>query len=187
MRRIFYIFLLVQFIIISCSINRNYKALSFFFDGVPEPSDRIVNTIPGVNDQVSENEDSLTIKIPHETRFYHQPYRLRGCDDCHLQSSVSEMKEQEPELCYQCHKNFDDTYKYIHGPVQGGFCTSCHSPHSSSEEALLLKPAEEICITCHNSGNLSIIPSHGLDNDKSCLECHNPHGGANNLMMRSNK
>jgi predicted CXXCH cytochrome family protein len=187
MRRAFYIFFCVQLIILSCSTNRNYKTLSFFFDGVPEPSFSQEDTLAEENIPEAENELLSISNIPAESRIYHEPYRLRGCSNCHLQSSVSNMKEKEPGLCYQCHKDFSELYKYVHGPVQGGFCTSCHSPHSSSENALLLKPGKEICAICHNSTNLSSIPVHGLDKVESCLDCHNPHGGESNLLMRSKR
>jgi predicted CXXCH cytochrome family protein len=105
-----------------------------------------------------------------------------SCDNCH-ESIASphpqkgkvtfELTQQPPELCFDCHDAFGKK-KDVHPPVQEGACTSCHSPHASSQAKLLLKPLKELCQDCHSEGVDAKFP-HGPAAAGECTSCHAPH------------
>ncbi len=171
-------------ILFSCSAQKNYKTLSLFFDGVPNPEEKastINYNAPGIStDTLGEAIDSTRIisKI-----IYHSPYQSKGCDFCHDRSSVGTMILDEPDLCYQCHENFSDVYPITHGPVDGGFCTECHNPHSGKEDGLLRDKVNNLCFYCHNVEELSEFDMHREGDDFLCTDCHSPHGGESSLMF----
>jgi predicted CXXCH cytochrome family protein len=57
-------------------------------------------------------------------------------------------------------------------------CSSCHSPHASANQKLLLQPEMEVCLGCHPAvvtRDMTVL--HGPINDGNCTACHTPHGG----------
>lgn len=167
-------------------LNNNYKAISFFFDGVPDPAtDSLIipeNVLLNLGDSMVLAYDTSATKTIRIT--YHDPYKFKGCSSCHDINSVGKMIEEEPTLCYQCHENFTSSYKFIHGPVAGGFCTSCHDPHQSKGIFLLKEPIHDLCLFCHLRENISPGEGHNIRDKSACNECHNPHGGTNRLMLK---
>lgn len=66
-------------------------------------------------------------------------------------------------LCVECHEGLVDANSTsIHGPIQKGMCSSCHDPHGTSHEKLLIKSyssklfisysedAYQLCFSCHD-------------------------------------
>ena len=103
--------ILILILSVSCSIKNNYKALSFFFDGVPDPGDTLVIPESVINELADNNRfenDTLELKV--KRILYHQPYVNKGCSKCHDRNSVGIMIMEEPGICYQCHDNFNNTY-----------------------------------------------------------------------------
>lgn len=182
---IYIIVLLICGIFFSCSVNKNYKTLSLFFDGVPNPADTLISDSI-LDSQLSENADASEIDSTlQETNkiIYHGPYQYKECNSCHDLNSIGNMIIDEPELCYQCHTDYNELYPEIHGPVDGGFCTSCHNPHSSKEPALLVDRVNSLCLFCHKVEELSEFDMHRGGDDFLCTDCHNPHGGNSRLMF----
>ncbi|MEN8118801.1 MAG: cytochrome c3 family protein [Bacteroidota bacterium] len=178
---LFFLFVLISSYFIACSPQKSYKVLSFLFDGVPEPSpDKLVE----LNDTVYQT-DSVVIasnRISQPLMFYHSPYKKKECTICHDRNSMDKTVEPQPKLCYKCHDNYNDKFEFIHGPVGGGYCTSCHNAHKSKSDHLLLRSSQQLCIHCHDS-ILVFKNRYHLNNDISnCIECHNPHGGENRYM-----
>jgi predicted CXXCH cytochrome family protein len=67
--------------------------------------------------------------------------------------------------------------------TRGVTCFSCHDPHGSDNDAMLIKPVQEVCLTCHgpNSQNGPHAPSieahthHAAGSAGSqCVACHMP-------------
>ncbi|MDX2414505.1 MAG: cytochrome c3 family protein [Bacteroidales bacterium] len=177
--------ILILILSASCSVKDNYKALSFFFDGVPDPADTLVIPESVIKELADNNRlvnDTLEQKVKRV--LYHQPYVNKGCSKCHDRNSVGIMIMEEPDICYQCHDNFNNTYKFIHGPVEGGFCTTCHDPHQSSEGFLLKEPIHDLCLYCHIREDISPGKGHQARDNNACNDCHNPHGGINRLMLK---
>jgi predicted CXXCH cytochrome family protein len=165
-------------IISSCVTKRNYKSLSFFFDGVPDPSVKEKVEISHIDSsaQTVEIDSSITKPIV----FKHFPYAENDCNSCHDKKFLGAYVEPLPALCYQCHENFNESYNSLHGPVKGGYCTSCHDPHQSKISALLLEEGQQLCFRCHETSVISPGNFHSDIGEKSCIDCHNPHGGGNN-------
>lgn len=161
-----------------CSPHAGKSLLTFFFDGVPgADSTEAVSMEPEVfsADSANRTMDASTDEVPKV--FVHYPYEERECSSCHDQNSLGSMVEPEPGLCYMCHEDLTSQYKTLHGPVAGGYCTSCHNPHSSENEKLLRYTGEQLCFHCHKAESVYKNEMHMDLEGMVCLDCHNPHGG----------
>ena len=67
--------------------------------------------------------------------------------------------------------------------ARGVTCASCHDPHGSDNNAMLIKPVKEVCLTCHgpNTQNGPRAPTieahtHHAANSRGseCVACHMP-------------
>jgi predicted CXXCH cytochrome family protein len=169
----------------ACSTTKNYKILSFFFDGVPHPVNETpvlkadtVSSLASV-DLTQETVQNVTPKIQP-----HPPYHDRQCGSCHDQSTMGKLLKPLPELCYQCHNNFGTKYKVLHGPIGGGQCNMCHSPHMSANPNLLTRTEQQLCLYCHDSRQVMNNTHHAEIKDIDCIVCHNPHGGNDRNLLR---
>jgi len=168
----------------ACTSKKSHKVLSFFFDGVPEP-DTIEYTVSV--DSIL-NGDTALVEASNKKKnsiFYHSPYQKKDCRSCHNERSMGKTTKPQPDLCYQCHNDFSEQYKSIHGPVGGGFCTSCHNPHKAKTDKLLLRTEQQLCIFCHDSLLVFNNRYHKEREISNCSECHNPHGGDNRFMPQN--
>jgi predicted CXXCH cytochrome family protein len=168
-----------------CSTAKNYKTLSFFFDGVAK---KAIVTESKSNDSIN-NPDTLLLAQnagakPNTQSSIHPPYQDRQCNSCHDQSKMGKLVKSPPELCYQCHEDFNSKYKIVHGPVGGGQCTQCHNPHMSANKNLLVRTNQSLCFYCHDSKQVMETEAHLTIKDSECTVCHNPHGGENRNFLR---
>ncbi|MCB0292107.1 MAG: hypothetical protein KDH97_17765, partial [Calditrichaeota bacterium] len=83
----------------------------------------------------------------------------------------------QSELCYECHDDDREKYAHLHGPVGGGYCTTCHNPHRAENPHLLRMTPEELCFYCHQQEDVYRNDTHEDVLAGECLDCHNPHGG----------
>jgi predicted CXXCH cytochrome family protein len=109
-----------------------------------------------------------------------------SCDSCHEQVSkphpqksvkTFKLTQEPPALCATCHAPFGSK-KYVHTAVKNGMCTSCHDPHSSAQQKLLVTKPDGICATCHPD-KTDFKYMHGPAAAGDCLTCHNPHESDN--------
>jgi predicted CXXCH cytochrome family protein len=168
-----------------CSSTYRIKALSFFFDGVPNPDkETAIHPKDSLNRiDTAGNKQNLMSKI-FPQMYFHSPYKDQKCSICHDQTRFGKFTKNQPELCYQCHDNFGNKYKVLHGPVGGGQCVMCHSPHQSINVNLLTRTGQSLCLYCHNSERILAMDQHQDIKDASCIECHNPHGGDDKFILR---
>lgn len=174
----------ILFYFSGCSTTHNYKVLSFFFDGVPDPA-KVTADIS--NDSLNIPDSSIVANNTMRnaiTQVVHSPYQDRQCNSCHDQSRMGKLLKSPPKLCYQCHADFSSKYNVLHGPVGGGQCTQCHSPHSSSNSNLLIRTGQSLCQYCHDSKQLMETTPHKDIQDASCTECHDPHGGVDRNFLK---
>lgn len=169
---------------LGCSPANRIRVLSFFFDGVTDPSEKVA----AVNDSLNSADttsmaQNLAAEVAVQTHF-HPPYRDKQCNTCHDQSSMGKLKLLQPDLCYQCHDNFSLQYKVLHGPVGGGQCNMCHSPHMSENPALTIRVGQDLCLYCHESSSILKTVPHQNTGESDCTVCHNPHGGTDNKLLR---
>jgi len=180
------LFIVVISLFWTCSPKFNYGLKSFLFDGVPDPYKVEVTVI---KDSLQIKDSTLTSTTPTtplvRNEFnLHSPYAKRECNECHNREHMGKPKLPLPNLCYQCHEDFNKTYKVVHGPVASGNCTQCHSPHQSKLKNLLTSTGQDLCMNCHKFDNISIDKNHKEIKGTSCTECHNPHGGdETNLLL----
>ncbi|MHC1706612.1 MAG: cytochrome c3 family protein [Bacteroidales bacterium] len=167
-----------------CSPKGGYQVLHFFFDGVPDSLQEINLGIDS-----SANRDSLKSVLNQTVNnkpeyYYHQPYYKQECTACHDKSARSNIIQAQPAVCYKCHENFQLKYKYLHGPVSGGYCTRCHSPHMSQYPKLIKNIGNSQCLDCHEKSQLTGTIAHNDFEMKECLDCHLPHGSDHKKLLK---
>jgi predicted CXXCH cytochrome family protein len=162
---------LLTLLVLGCSVTRsNYKTLSFFFDGVPDPDAPVV--IPETLSTSANPGQVKQVKL-----YQHKPYADGKCDSCHTPDK-KQLLTLKADLCVKCHQPATNQYPVMHGPVTLGECLWCHEPHESDSPRLLKTTAPELCIQCHDQNLLpGNIPAH-QSTTANCLECHTGHGGA---------
>ncbi|WP_289053996.1 cytochrome c3 family protein [Carboxylicivirga marina] len=169
--------------VIGCSPENKYKVLSTFFDGVPVPTTGVIKRVDTVHGP-SYNELFLNQKrLENMELKRHAPYDAKECNMCHIPNSMGKLIMEQPNLCYQCHENYNDRYKYIHGPVAAGYCNSCHDPHQSRLNNLNTRDGQDLCMYCHIEKDVFGNENHSDIVDFHCTECHNPHGGEERFMF----
>lgn len=168
-----------------CSPYAGNSILQVFFDGVPESDSTSATLMDPEGEPTDSSGTSETILATAGTeQFIHYPYEERVCASCHSEQSLENMVEPQPGLCYICHEDLSERYKYLHGPVAGGYCTACHNPHMSENQKLLRITGDELCFYCHDKESVLSNEMHeGLDG-MLCTDCHNPHGGEDKYIFQ---
>lgn len=176
-------FFIICIIFISC----NRQTLKFFFDGVDVENDKNETTSDVSINEKSENESNPVTGDSIRVEAYlsiHPAYKKKSCVECHNADYSHRLSQKQPDLCYRCHKKFQDSYNFLHGPVAAGLCTACHSPHRSKNEKLLKMPMRQSCQYCHHPGDINKNRAHEKTSHISCLECHHPHGGDTQNLLK---
>jgi predicted CXXCH cytochrome family protein len=160
--------------------QQRYRVLSFFFDGVPDPS--LQATVDGgvVRGRLPGGEPMVV--------FSHKPFAEDKCDSCHT-GGVNALFRQVPEavsnnVCLRCHQDTPSQYPVMHGPVATVECLWCHAPHEANHKWLLREPAPDICLQCHTPELLSPNPPEHMMPRSDCLECHFGHGADQHGLLK---
>ena len=172
-------------IILSCSPQRKFNILSFFFDGVPPPNasaDDQGDSLLVFNDSSMVTGQRTAVITEY---YFHDPYQKRKCMLCHDESSMGNMTIPEPGLCFTCHEDFTKSYTFVHGPVNGGYCTKCHSAHMSKSDKMLSIEGQPLCLLCHTPEKDFGAEAHSKIGRENCTSCHNPHGGEDRYLLLS--
>jgi len=113
-----------------------------------------------------------------------------NCTTCHDVSVTDDgttvsLTASDPDLCLMCHDTFEaaagGTLESPHAAVLDG-CTSCHSPHASDHESLLVASDNALCFSCHDVDETD--DRHQLPVRRSdCTGCHAPHGSDATAML----
>jgi predicted CXXCH cytochrome family protein len=177
------LFLIIIIILIvnwsGCSVKKNYKVLTFFFDGVPDPEKERKTThkqIPVKNGKNKAPREVIILKSKHPDFVSNQ------CNKCHDKSATNYLITDEKKLCFTCHKSTEFSGGFVHGPVAVNSCLFCHFPHESKNESLLKKATDHMCFECHKKED-----QHSLSdkNKGNCTHCHNPHTGKNRFFLKN--
>jgi len=168
-----------------CSAVPRHKTLSFFFDGVPVPGEKNTGIAP---DTINRSKllalKSTPVKAEMPLINYHKPFQEKRCGTCHDQNTMGKFLKQQPALCYQCHPDFSKKYKVVHGPVEGGYCSTCHESHKGDNKKLLKRVSQQVCLYCHNSALVLKNKAHKDIANDNCTSCHSPHGGENRMILK---
>jgi len=155
-----------------CEPKTRYKALSIFFDGVPNPEEQSAEQQTGISG------GSKTLRPTYRE---HGPYAAKMCDACH-DKATNELKMPIEKLCFNCHLIQMDK-KYVHGPVAAGGCRVCHDPHGSSFPYLLVSEPRTFCFHCHDEKAVFKNEVHkGVD--APCTACHDAHSSNNRFLLK---
>ena len=85
----------------------------------------------------------------------HHPVRegAMSCASCHDLHSSNEAalrtKQRVNDLCYSCHQSHEGPFVFEHQPVQED-CRSCHDPHGTTADNLLVANQPALCLQCHD-------------------------------------
>ncbi len=186
-------------LLLSCSVERHYETLSFFFDGVPDPN----RPEPEVEDQPrvdyasltsAQNAAMLSYQVAAPEVTHHEPVKQRRCDECHVQDrsastqagwigGLPQLVAPINELCQRCHEA--PAGKYVHGPVAARRCDFCHEPHQSLYPHLLrFESTDDLCRTCHVGETFVSTELHQSFLGRACIDCHDPHAAELEYQLR---
>jgi predicted CXXCH cytochrome family protein len=155
---------------LGCSVQKHYKLLSFFFDGVPDPNAPI--TLAGGG------------RIPGLVYYPHKPYEDNQCAECHSSPAEMVINRDDSSACLNCHAAVVNEYALMHGPVAAAACLWCHAPHESPLRPLLRARGPELCTQCHGLELMnSPQPPEHHDLKRDCLGCHFGHGGTDPFFL----
>jgi predicted CXXCH cytochrome family protein len=179
-----------------CAGEKRYKILSVFFDGVPKPGTKKEqkqdNVKPGESpgEQASPDERKTVIRILSK----HPDYENQNCDKCHDRSSSNFLRARSDRICFLCHDEGDFKGAFVHGPAAVSDCLTCHFPHESQFDKLLIADTRKICLYCHQAEDVALNPVHarlfpGVVDDPQeqpelCTPCHDPHKGDNRFFIK---
>ena len=185
----------------ACAGTSRYEVLSFFFDGVPDPSrpdSRRTAQAPAGPLSLAERDELLRARIKQVSVFAHKPFAEHRCESCHKQESgrrqsteairwslgTNELLAPPDVLCGKCHKPSQERYQ--HGPAAARMCTWCHVPHTSQFPHLLkTRTAQELCQQCHRGETLATADKHAeFLGKRDCTECHDPHASPLASLLR---
>ncbi len=84
-----------------------------------------------------------------------------------------------PDVCFECHSELDATSRgqHVHTAFADGDCASCHNPHASKHEGLLVDDTRLLCLKCHEEMNATVdfVAPHQPVAIGDCASCHDPH------------
>lgn len=113
----------------------------------------------------------------------HKPVAEEKCNTCHRthgQIGGVFLREEQPELCFRCHREMNNSLQrlgFLHSPVADGDCQACHSPHNSANDNLLVEKDELLCFKCHSQEPFRGKVVH-QPVSQGCSSCHPAHGSA---------
>jgi DmsE family decaheme c-type cytochrome len=113
---------------------------------------------------------------------------LVQCTDCHNVHGTATLRSMRnlasgDAVCYQCHADKRGPFVYEHVPVRTEGCSSCHTPHGSTNPRFLrVNQVSMLCLQCHTLPTQSPIgPAHNLSQKyQACTMCHAAIHGSNN-------
>ena len=171
----------------SCNPESRYEILTFFFDGVPRPGGAGLATTPGGFPVLEPMGVMADVDLTLNQAGNSQHRASRDCRRCHEEGSRwarMQLHNSLPQLCYECHTDYNAVRGYVHGPVAVGACLFCHDPHRSSYLRLLKAPQPDLCYQCHDIGDISAIPDHREELDGVCTRCHEAHISLDSKLLK---
>ncbi len=167
---------------------------------------------PAVSVKVARKRKQLAF-LQKARFFVHGPFGSGQCERCHATTASKPFRTGKDKvadtavkrsvnigprlafplekLCVTCHSEKSNDVAaskglWQHGPVAKGWCVTCHSPHKSARQYMLLKnDTIELCTSCHHKNDLLLTTAHREVPAADCLVCHNPHLGKTAFLLKS--
>ncbi len=104
------------------------------------------------------------------------------------ESNKPVLRKDLGKICLDCHTKLREELAegIAHKPLQAGDCISCHTPHASKNEDLLIKTGYKLCIICHEPLKVGMRDKvkHEPMEFGECESCHKSHVSQyNNLLI----
>lgn len=181
---VLFLFFALLFILAGCDPETRYRALNFFFDGVPRPGEPPKKEeIPAA--KIASVKQEAQAETPSEIVYYRHP-PAEGKDDCSFcHGPVSQIVIPPKDMCLKCHEHLKENRPFLHGPAVVD-CVFCHNVHRSQTKTLLRKTGNLLCFECHDQQSVIQGESHRelKEEEFVCLSCHDPHGGKDRFFLR---
>lgn len=146
-----------------------------------------MNTIKVVADKsvaevrVFYTADPIKSPPPKEfKKFYvHANPAELNCQECHRlrkgEYDFTKIIPARSNCTDKCHQDKGKA-KHVHGPVGGGVCISCHSPHGSLLAGFVERSGTALCTVCHQAKKEEFEQKHVHSPvEDGCVDCHDPH------------
>ncbi|HKS73176.1 MAG TPA: DmsE family decaheme c-type cytochrome [Terriglobales bacterium] len=112
---------------------------------------------------------------------------LVECSDCHNVHGTGTIRQVRTlpsgdAVCYKCHADKQGPFVYEHVPVKTEGCSSCHTPHGSTNPRLLrVSQINLLCLQCHTFPTQGPAgPAHNQSQKyQACTMCHEAIHGSN--------
>jgi len=144
-------------------------------------------------------QPTLCYECHTETRAeFSRPFRHRvneglvKCVDCHnvhggFQQRQLHTSANQDQVCFKCHTEKKGPFVYEHMPVKTEGCSSCHTPHGSTNPRLMkVSSVNLLCLQCHTLSTTNIPsqppigPAHNqAQKYQACTMCHQSIHGSN--------
>lgn len=155
----------------------------------------------------ADESDAMCLKC-HRDEMYMPDYEGSShfeahvtCVSCHSPHNLTNkanLKLAANEVCLSCHETKRaDFMRLSHHPLDtadartGMLCIDCHTPHGSTNTAMLVRRTDELCQVCHVDKAGPFVYSHaGYDPalGRGCATCHSHHGSNSpNLLVMNGR
>ena len=109
------------------------------------------------------------------------------CEDCHNVHGTGLLRQVRAQpngdaVCFKCHADKQGPFIYEHVPVKTEGCSSCHTPHGSTNPRLLrVSQVNLLCLQCHTFPTQGPAgPAHNQSQKyQACTMCHGAIHGSN--------
>jgi DmsE family decaheme c-type cytochrome len=109
-----------------------------------------------------------------------------ACADCHDTHASAVPKVNQPEICFNCHKDVRlEANRQSHHPIIEGkvSCSDCHNPHGSLTHGMLRADTKNLlCFKCHAEKRGPFVFEHPPV-EENCSNCHEPHGSRHDKLL----
>jgi DmsE family decaheme c-type cytochrome len=130
----------------------------------------------------------VTQKADFAKPYHHRVNEgLVECVDCHNVHGTTTLRQVKAlpsgdAVCYKCHADKQGPFVFEHVPVKTEGCSSCHTPHGSTNPRLLrVSQINLLCLQCHTfpvQGPAG--PAHNQSAKyQACTMCHMAIHGSN--------
>ena len=126
-------------------------------------------------------------------KVLHAPVDAGECTSCHelvsAETHTYKFVAEGKALCEECHEDVTEEHKFAHGAAAGGGCVTCHDPHGSDQEKMLVRSGPDLCLRCHTAVAQCLADSAHKHSPatEDCLGCHSPHGAENTAMLTNDR